>query len=341
MSKVSLVNEQDLPDITHGLVLGDISSVLNFGSDIEKIKDDSDVDILSEVRSSDMDDLGKKLIEIIRLTQSGNDTGFINSLAKTAFGKFLPGIKVKIEEKVANFKSVRDQLNTLTKEVQKMIVSTEEELVILSAKKDYLKEKCAFTEKHISIAKKGLEDADKDLLSLRENVEGDDFRLIELERYRDALDKKIHDLILRLQSNQYRISSIMNIEGQNISLLDSYQVAIHQIIPSWEDDIELYRINMNQSKGNAITALIHDVSNSLLVGNATKMKENALATERSNQRSILDLKTISAIRKASKETIDGVRAIQKEGKIARATLSYEVLERISDNGATKAIKDEA
>lgn len=161
-----------------------------------------------------------------------------------------------------------------------------------------------------------------------------DYQISDVEEYKNALDKRITDLILLRYAFKQSLSQIRIIQRTNIMNATNIEQQVTMTIPLWKNQLSLAVSLYDQKKVMTVSSQVADATNEIFKKNAEMMKTQAIEVAKQNQRTVIDIETLRQTTRDLMATIEGVQKVQREGAQKRAAAEAEILKLEKSMGQT-------
>ena len=131
--------------------------------------------------------------------------------------------------------------------------------------------------------------------------EYEEYQISDIEEYKNALDKRLTDLIALRYAFKQSLTQIRIIQRTNIMHANNTESQIAMTIPLWKNQLSLAVALYDQKQAIEIGTKVTDTTNELFRKNAEMMKVQAIVA-----------------------TVEGVQKAQKEGAEKRAAAEAEI-----------------
>lgn len=297
--------------------------------------------LLSQVKSEDLEGVGEKLQEVVLLARDVNVKGLIteNKWSKlpvigSIIGKFIDGkdrILIKydtlggqIEKLVTEIGSTQKRLGTRIHGLTQLYELNVDEYKSLEIY--ILAGEAKLAELNDEIQLRQMSPSAKDPMEAQ--------AIANLNDVCERLEKRVHDLKSMQMMAVQTAPMIRMIQSNNQRLIDKFNNLQELTIPSWKKQFTLAIALLEQQKAVELTQKIDDTTNDIMRKNAELLKLNSVNTAKANQRSVVDIETLQHVQQTLIATIDEVNKIQKEGENARMNAVVE-MERMKKQLAEK------
>ncbi|MBW9212555.1 MULTISPECIES: toxic anion resistance protein [Terrabacteria group] len=338
-NKLNDKEKQIVSDFAKKINIEDSTTILQYGSTVQKKISDFSESALKNVKTKDLgeigDLLGNLVVQLKDTDNSEEKKGFFASLFNRGKEK-LEGLFVKYEDaeknvtKIANL--LEDHQITLMKDISML-----DELYVKN--QENIKE----LDMYILAGRRKLQEVrEKDLPPLREKAQKtglpeDAQKANDLEQAIVRFEKKLHDLELTRQVSIQMAPQIRLVQSNDTVMTEKIQSTLVNTIPLWKNQIVL-SLGIHHSK-QALEAQreVSEMTNVLLKKNAETLHQATVETAKESERGIVDLETLQHTNEELIQTLDEVLNIQKEGREKREAAEME-LRRIENQLSTKLLE---
>lgn len=313
------LSQGDLPAIT-GLAAKIDSrnpiSVAEFGRDVADHTSRYADTLLEQVRSSDLDETGTKLNQVVLAAKSLNLNALSDSRSRIpVIGRFIDRMKLTKDKFVQQFNTTKEQVDSLLTEVSKTQTGLSNRVQSLDDMFESVKEEYRLLGLHIAAGRMKLN-------TLREEAEGMRGRdlspseiqeLNDLENLISNLDKRVGDLGALQHSALQSLPMIRMIQANNHMLVDKFHTIRELTVPAWKRQFMLALSLNEQQNAVQLADSIDNATNEFLRRNAELLHKNSVETAKANQRLVIDVSTLEKVQATLISTVEDVIRIQQEG----------------------------
>jgi uncharacterized protein YaaN involved in tellurite resistance len=314
------------------------SQIMQYGNAAQKKISDFSESTLSNVRTKDMDEVGRML------------TGLVTELrgfSPEAEQKGLMGLFRKqmnsMEAMKAKYTSVEANIDKICGSLEKHQIVLIRDIALLD--KMYEKNLAYFKEltMYILAGREKLREInekeipEKQALA-RETGRPEDAQAANyLADMANRFDKKLYDLDLTRTISVQMGPQIRLVQSTNQILVEKIQTSLMNTIPLWKNQMVL-SLGIAHSQG-AIQAQrqVTEITNELLRKNADTLKANTVEAAKESERGIVDIETLRHTNQSLISTLDEVLKIQTEGRQKRREAETE-LRRIEGELKSKLLE---
>lgn len=318
-------------------------NVSEFGKDIGTKTASYTDDLLKHVQNKNLDELGEKLNQVVRVAQELNLDTMIN---KQKSSGLLGGILRKLKGAKASFNQEFDdtktQIDRLITEVEASQSGLGQRNVMLE--KMYLGVQDEYKELGVYIVAGKLKLNNlaikiEALASANSDDPANSQKIYDLNHLANNLEKRVSDLIFLQQSALQTLPMIRIIQSNNSVIVEKFITIKSMTIPAWKNQISLAISLHDQKTAVKLANTIDDATNELLKKNADMLHLNSVDTAKANQRSIIDIETLEHVQNTLIKTVQDVIEIQKEGAIKRENAYIKLKELQS--GLNAIVRDDS
>jgi len=318
-------------DFMQKIDLTSTAVVMNYGSGAQgKIAQFSD-NVLQNVKSKDMGEVGKDLAGLvveIRSIEDGSDKGGV-------FG-FLRNAKRSASRMMANYSKVENNIDKIVRALQGHSRTLQKDIAMLEemfkSNMDYNREMTLYIvagmEKLADFRANDIPKQRKIAENANDDVEAQ--KLNDMINMADRFEKKLHDIKLSRMISIQMAPQIRMIQNNDISLVEQIASSINNSIPLWKNQMVIALGLANAQKAMAAQKAVTDMTNQMLIKNSEMLKQGSIEVAEAAQRGIVDIETVRKVNDNLIGTINSVLDIQQKGAENRRSAEVE-LEKIEDD----------
>lgn len=147
------------------------------------------------------------------------------------------------------------------------------------------------------------------------------------------IDKKIYSLQASQALSKQTYDQITMMQDMNKNLSSNIKDQIHNVIPTWSQQLNQAYVAQRQDAQSKLTDLIYEKGDQMLRSNAEKLQETAMRIAASSERSIVNIDTLKEIQGGMEETVNVISEIKRLGKEQRDEDSIEIAKLLEQNHA--------
>ncbi|PST45876.1 toxic anion resistance protein [Bifidobacterium callitrichos] len=301
----------------------------SYGKDAQRATSSFADEILSETRSKDTGEAGE-LLNTMLVTIDEAELGGFRKIP------ILGQVAVSIDKLRRRYQKVDSQIDEIITKLEAAQARLVSDISMYNTM--YEQNAQQYRELKITVlaGKKALTDfRAQQLPALEAQAEqsGDPMQAQILKDFKSKLDrfeKRLDDLdrisVVTLQT----APQIKIIQNADQTIVDKIDTTISTTIPVWKSQMVIALGLSNQKKALDLQNKADDVTNKLLQRNAAAMHKGAVAAEKANQRSVVEIETLEKINSELIATLKETVQIQKQGKANREAAQVKMRQIESD-----------
>jgi len=330
------VTQEDLPVITDLAAKIDSRnpiSVAEFGRDVAEHTSRYADSLLEQVRSTDLEETGDKLNQVVLAAKSLNLHALSDARSKIpVIGKFIDRMKLSKEKFVGQFNTTKEQVDSLLAEVEKTQTGLSQRVHGLESMFDSVKEEFRLLGLHIAAGKMRLGSLREEAVAMRARdlSPAEVQELNDLENLIANLDKRVGDLAALQHSALQSLPMIRMIQANNHMLVEKFHTIRELTVPAWKRQFMLALSLNEQQNAVRLADSIDNATNDFLRRNAELLHKNSVETAKANQRLVIDVATLEKVQATLISTVEDVIRIQQEGIRSRHEAETKLLTMRTD-----------
>jgi uncharacterized protein YaaN involved in tellurite resistance len=305
-------------------------SIQEFGCEVAERCAEYTDKILQSARTSDLDETGTQLTQIVVAAQQFDLDSLDNALSRTPLiGTLIKRFVTSREKALARFETVKSQVDKLVSRVEATAELLSRRNRDYQAMYDGVRQEHALLDRHVKAIDLRLADLDAELA--RVDITGNDLdaneRAAVLEASRNQLAKRADDMKVLQHSAMQTLPMVRIIQSNNLSLVDKFHTIRQLTLPAWKRAFMLALTLDEQRNAVELATTIDDATNALMRRNAELLHQNSVATAKANQRLVVDIDTLRDVHEQILRTLSDVRKEHQQGTADRQKAIAE-LERL-------------
>jgi uncharacterized protein YaaN involved in tellurite resistance len=309
----------------------DSNSIIFFGSKAQQQLTEVSDSMLESVRTKDIGPAGDALNSMVRTLRELKFEA-IDPDDKPGFLARLFGAKGRLQEYLDQYETVRDQVDTITTDLERHKTRLLTDITKLEKLYDVNLDYFRSLEAYIAAGRTKLQELDETTIPvLASAVEASNDvieaqRLRDLRSRRDDLERRVHDLLLTRQVTMQSLPSIRLVQENDKSLVTKINSTLANTVPLWRQQlaqaITIYR------SGQAATAVkaATDLTNELLEKNADNLRTVNAEVRQQIERGVFDIEVVKRANDQLIATIEDSLRIADEGKAKRRDAEVQLVE---------------
>ena len=309
----------------------DMTSVTTYGSDLQRAMDTYSSDFLNQRLDSRSSIESAELIsnllgelQEVDIADFEKPSKFKRALRKIPFMKKL----------VVSLEQLKTKYNTIQKNIDGIVKKLEAAKQIAIRDNNLLQKQfennCDYVdqlEDLIIAGKMKSDDLGRQVEAMKADMGNyEAYEVSDVEEYKNALDKRISDLLILRYAFKQSLMQIRIIQRTNTLNAQNTESQITMTIPQWKNQLSIAVSLYNQKQGLTINDKVTNATNEILKKNAEMMKTQAIEVAKQSQRSVIDIETLRKTTSDLLATVEGVQKVQKEGAEKRAAAEAELMQ---------------
>ena len=341
---LSLINKEDkkrYTQIASSLNENDMTSIMNYGSDLQNAMDAYSNDFLNQRFDSTSSIKSAELIANLLGELQEVDIAELNE--PSAFKRFIRRIPL-LKKFVTSVEQIKAKYNTIQKNIDGITQKLEQTRLIAIRDNNLLEKQFQNNLSYVNqlgeliiagkMKSKELED---EISTMKEeSYNYNDYEIRKVEDFKNNLDKKITDLVMMRYSFQQSLVQINIIQQTNTQDAQNTEMQIKTTIPIWKNQMSMAVALYNQKKSIEASNLVTNTTNEILRRNSEMMKTQAIEVAKQSQRTVIDIETLEKTHKDLIATIEGVEKAQEEGRAKRAA-AERIIKELERDMHSKAL----
>ena len=331
---LSLINKEDkkrYTQIASSLNENDMTSIMNYGSDLQNAMDAYSNDFLNQRFDSTSSIKSAELIANLLGELQEVDIAELNEpSASKRFIRRIPLLKkfvTSVEQIKAKYNTIQKNIDGITQKLeQTRLIAIRDNNLLEKQFQNNLSYVNQLGELIIAGKMKSKELEDEISTMKEESYNYNDYEIRKVEDFKNNLDKKITDLVMMRYSFQQSLVQINIIQQTNTQDAQNTEMQIKTTIPIWKNQMSMAVALYNQKKSIEASNLVTNTTNEILRRNSEMMKTQAIEVAKQSQRTVIDIETLEKTHKDLIATIEGVEKAQEEGRAKRAAAERRIKE---------------
>lgn len=318
-----------LTKISQSLVVKDINSISNFGSELQSITDKSSNDFLSIVRSPQANEMGELITNLLSELEYVDIDDLKTPSTLKRFISRVPIISKfikSIDKILTKYDSVASNIDTISKKITATKLSSLRDNTTLQLMFDNNVKYIKHLEDLILAGKIKLDEVNTTLSSMKEHQnEYEPHQIQDLQEFANNLEKRVNELqTLRIVIKQ-SLSQIRVVQYNNIAVANKAQTIIDTTIPLWKNQLSIAVALYRQKQNIEAHKKVVDTTNTIILKNAELLKQNSVNVAKENERNVINLETLRESTRQLIDTIKEVKKIHEEAATNRKNTESELL----------------
>ena len=329
---ISAISEEDkkrYSQLTRNLVVTDINSISNYGSDIQNVMGKYSNDFLTAVRTPQSGEIGTLITDLLSELDYIDVDELKEPSALTKVIRKIPILNklVKSVDKILHkYDSIAENVDTISK---KIAVTRLSSLRDNNALQTMFENNIIYGKQIEDLIVAGKIKLDEVNSTLNEMMENQDqyepHQIQDVQEFAHNLERRLSDMMTLRYVIKQSLPQIRTVQYNNIAIADKAQSIISTTIPVWKNQLSIAVALHNQKANIEAHRKITETTNTILKKNAEMLRQNSTDVARENERSVIDIETLRDTTRQLIDTIKEVKQIHEEGAAKRKAAEEEIL----------------
>lgn len=320
--------KQKYAKLNKSLVVTDINSISNYGSDLQNTMGKYSTDFLTAVRANQSGEIGGLINDLL------NELGYIDvdelkepSLVKKVIRKIpiLKSLVTSVDKILNKYDSIAKNVDDIARKITTTRLASLRDNNALQVMFDnnviYGKQ----IEDLIVAGKLKLEEVNNTLAHMMENQDQyEPHQIQDVQEFVHNLERRLTDMLTLRYVVKQSLPQIRTVQYNNIAIADKAQSIIATTIPVWKNQLSIAVALNNQKERIEAHRRITDTTNTILRKNAEMLHQNSVDVARENERSVVDIETLRDTTRELIDTIKEVKQTQEQAAAKRKAIEEEI-----------------
>ena len=328
LAQLTPEERREADSIKEQIDVRDSQMLMQYGAGAKQNIADFSANILNNIRAKDSGFVGDLMTELVTNVE-GLDFEYLEK-DSGIFGIFRKA-ENRLKRFMAQFERLEDQVDRIEGKLDEARMELLRDIGMFDTM--YEKNLEYFRQLQIYITageEKIAELKEKTIPSLRAEAQksGDPMSAQLVRDFEDTVsqfEKKVYDLKTSRTIAIQTAPQIRLIQNNDKLLTDRIQTAIQETIPLWKSQMVMALGMYRQQKALKMQREITDTTNSLLLKNSEKLKQNTLEVAKESERGIVDVETLKKANENLISTMKEAVRIQQEGHDRRQAAEQELM----------------
>ena len=329
LSAISEEDKKRYSQLTRNLVVTDINSISNYGSDMQNVMGKYSNDFLTAVRTPQSGEIGTLITDLLSELDYIDVDELKEPSALTKVIRKIPILNklVKSVDKILNkYDSIAENVDTISK---KIAVTRLSSLRDNNALQTMFENNIIYGKQIEDLIVAGKIKLDEVNSTLNEMMENQDqyepHQIQDVQEFAHNLERRLSDMMALRYVIKQSLPQIRTVQYNNIAIADKAQSIISTTIPVWKNQLSIAVALHNQKANIEAHRKITETTNTILKKNAEMLRQNSTDVARENERSVIDIETLRDTTRQLIDTIKEVKQIHEEGAAKRKAAEEEIL----------------
>lgn len=328
---ITSINDSDKPkyiELAKSLVVTDINSISNYGSELQNVMGRYSTEFLNTVRAPQSGEVGLLINQLL------DELGYINvdELGnKSSIKKYISKLPIigKLVNNVTKILKKYDTIANNVDEISKKIAASR-----LASLRDNNTLQTMFDnniaygkqlDELIIAGKLKLEEIKSSISEMEKNPDIEAHQIQDAQEFVNNLERRLDDMLVLRYVIKQSLPQIRTVQYNNIALADKAQSIIATTIPVWKNQLSIAVALQHQKERIDCHRKISDTTNAILRKNAELLKQNSIDVAKENERRVIDIETLRDTTRNLIETIQEVKRIHEEASAQRLAAETEIM----------------
>ena len=329
LTALSDEEKQKYAKLNKSLVVTDINSISNYGSDLQNIMGRYSTDFLTAVRANQSGEIGGLINDLL------NELGYIDvdelkepSMFKKVIRKIpiLKSLVSSVDKIFSKYDSIAKNVDTIAKKIAVTRLASLRDNNALQTMFDNNVVYGKQIEDLIVAGKLKLEEVNQTLNHMMENQDQyEPHQIQDVQEFAHNLERRLTDMLTLRYVVKQSLPQIRTVQYNNIAIADKAQSIIATTIPVWKNQLSIAVALNNQKERIEAHRKITNTTNTILRKNAEMLHQNSVSVARENERSVVDVETLRDTTRELIDTIKEVKQIHEEASAKRKAAEEEIM----------------
>lgn len=304
-----------------------ISSVVNYGSELQKTLANQSDSFLTNVRKSNSGEVGELINNLLIELNYIDIDELQGNKVKNFLGKlpFMKKIFTEVDNIFAKYDKITNNIEEISHKVNAgIIISTKDNAVLQNIFESNINSIKAIEDLVIAGYVR-MQKAKNDLSEMEANLQNyADYQIADKRDFILRLDRRLADLkvvrFILLQS----LPQIRLVQNNNISIAEKAQTILNTTLPVWKNQLSLAVAMHRQQQNIEIQQKVSSTTEKILRKNAELLGENSKNVAKANEQTIVSAESLRETTSLLINTLNEVKAIQKQGSENRRKLDQDL-----------------
>ena len=331
VSKASLTPEkiERYQSITKSLVVTDMNSINNYGSELSTIMSQNSDELLKAVRTDNGGEVSKLTsellgqLEMIDIDELGKDNSWKTIMRKIPILRnFVPSIQQILNK----YDTISDTVSKISEKIQAVSMVSKRDntalQIIFDNDVNYIKQ----IRELIEAAQLKHEEITNQLYEMRENPDKyETYEMTDVANFANALEKKISDMGQVEYAMKMNLMQIRACQQNNNLIANKADTFVSTVLPVWKTQLSISIMLENNKKNSQAVKEMSDTSNRIIEKNAELLKMNSITTAKEAERGIFDIQSLQKSTDLMIQTINEVNSIHDKAYEERKKIAEQIV----------------
>lgn len=332
------VDQQQVTAVKTQINIADTAQITAYGEKAQQEVAGFADRVLQQTRNRELGDTGELLSDIIAKAK-GLDPADLQKA--DIFTRMFGNLRRRLHRFQSKFQTVAAQIDQITVELERRVDIMRRDVTMLDGLHDQTLHSISRLDVFIAAGKAYADEFRAtrlaELKAAAEKPTADSSQdMMAAQAYQDAvqaLDRLEKRVLYLQQARQIAIQQLPQIrivQNGDTTLIESLNASVNLTVPVWKQKMVLLLGLTRQQEALAMQQAVTDATNQMLRQASEMMKTQAVAIEEQSQRGIVDIDTLAQTNRDLIDTIQGVLAVQAQGRQKRAQIEVQMEQQTQD-----------
>lgn len=331
VSKATLPPEkiERYQSINKSLVVTDMNSINNYGSELSTIMSQNSDELLKAVRTDNGGEVSKLTsdllgqLEMIDIDELGKDSSWKSIMRKLPLlNRFVPSIQQILNK----YDTISDTVSKISEKIQAVSMVSKRDnsalQIIFDNDVNYIKQ----IRELIEAAQLKHEEVMNQLYYMQEHPNDyETYEMNDVSNFANALEKKISDMGQVEYAMKMNLMQIRACQQNNNLIANKADTFVSTVLPVWKTQLSISIMLENNKKNSQAVKEMSDTSNRIIEKNAELLKMNSIATAKEAERGIFDVQSLQKSTDLMIQTINEVNSIHDKAFEERKKIAQQIV----------------
>ncbi len=303
------------------------SSVVNYGSELQKLLANQSDSFLTNVRKSNSGEVGELINNLLIELNYIDIDELQGNKVKSLLGRlpFMSKIFTEVDNIFAKYDKITNNIERISQKVNAGIIISTKDNAVLQNIFDSNINSIKAIEDLIIAGYIRLRKANDELSEMELNLQNyADYQIADKRDFILRLDRRLADLKVVRFILLRSLPQIRLVQNNNISIAEKAQTILNTTLPVWKSQLSLAVAMHRQQQNIEIQQKVSSTTEKILKKNAERLNENSKNVARANEKTIISAESLRETTSLLINTLNEVKAIQKQGNENRRKLDQDL-----------------
>lgn len=329
VAAISETDKQRYANLSKSLVVTDINSISNYGSELQTTMGKYSNDFLTAVRTTKGNEIGGLITDLLKELDYIDVDELKEPSKMKKLIRRIPILNKMVSsvDKIFNkYDTIAGNVDTISKKIAVTRVSS---LRDNNALQTMFENNIVYGKQIEDLIIAGKLKLDEVKATIAEMVANPDqyeaHQIQDAQEFAHNLERRLNDMLTLRYVIKQSLPQIRTVQYNNIAIADKAQSIIATTIPVWKNQLSIAVALHNQKENIEAHRKVTETTNMILKKNAEMLRQNSTEVARENERGIVDIETLRDTTRQLIETVKEVQQIHAEGAAKRKACEEEIM----------------